>query len=59
MCPSFPFGIEGRILDVTVLIPEHCLSIYFLYEDIQTIIFHHLMSTYLSFSNADNIEKIK
>ena len=29
MCPSFPFGYEGGILDVIVLIPDHCLSIYF------------------------------
>ena len=31
MCPSFPFGIEGVMWDVIVLIPDHCLSIYFLY----------------------------
>ena len=29
MCPSFPFGIEGGVWDVIVLIPHHCLSIYF------------------------------
>ena len=29
MCPSFPFGIEGGMWDVIVLIPFHCLSIYF------------------------------
>ena len=29
MCPSFPFGIEGGMWDVIVLIPDHCLSIYF------------------------------
>ena len=28
-CPSFPFGIEGRMWVVIVLIPDHCLSIYF------------------------------
>ena len=27
--PSFPVGIEGWMLDVIVLIPDHCLSIYF------------------------------
>ena len=27
--PSFPFGIEGGMLGVFVLIPDHCLSIYF------------------------------
>ena len=29
ICPSVPFGIEGRVWDVIVLIPDHCLSIYF------------------------------
>ena len=28
VCPSFPFGIEGGMWDVIVLIPDHCLSIY-------------------------------
>ena len=27
--PSFPFGIEGRMWDVIVLIPGHCFSVYF------------------------------
>ena len=31
VCPSFPFGIEGRTLVVIVSIPDHCLSIYFPY----------------------------
>ena len=30
VCPSFLFGIEGRMWDVIVLISDHCLSIYFL-----------------------------
>ena len=29
VCPSFPFGIEGRMWVVIVLIPDHYLSIYF------------------------------
>ena len=29
VCPSFPFGTEGGIWDVIVLIPDHCLSICF------------------------------
>ena len=29
VCPSFSFGIEGGMWDVIVLIPDHCLSIYF------------------------------
>ena len=30
VCPSFPFGFEGRLWVVIVLIPYHCLFIYFL-----------------------------
>ena len=26
---SFPFGFEGGMWDVIVLIPDHCLSIFF------------------------------
>ena len=29
VCPSFPFGLLGGMWDVIVLIPDHCLSIYF------------------------------
>ena len=29
VCPFFPFGTEGGMWDVIVLIPGHCLSIYF------------------------------
>ena len=29
VCPSFHFGIEVGMWDVIVLIPDHCLSIYF------------------------------
>ena len=29
MCASFPFVCEGRMLDLIVLIPDHCLSVYF------------------------------
>ena len=29
VCPSSPFDIEGRTWVVIVLIPDHCLSIYF------------------------------
>ena len=29
VCPSFPFGLEGRMWDLTVLILDHCFSIYF------------------------------
>ena len=29
MCPSFRFGFEGGIWDLIVLIPDHCLSVYF------------------------------
>ena len=26
----FPFGFEGRMWDLIVLVPDHCLSFYFL-----------------------------
>ena len=26
----FPFGFEGRILDLIVSVPDHCLSFYFI-----------------------------
>ena len=29
-CVLFRFGIEGRTVDVIVLIPDHCFSIYFI-----------------------------
>ena len=27
----FPFGFEGRIWDLIVSVPDHCLSFYFLF----------------------------
>ena len=32
VCPSFPFGIESRMWVVVILIPDHCLSVYYLYK---------------------------
>ena len=29
VCLSFPFVFEGTMWDLTVLIPDHCLPIYF------------------------------
>ena len=29
MCASFPFVFEGEIWDLTVLVIDYCLSIYF------------------------------
>ena len=28
VCPTFPFGFEGGMWDLIVLIPDNCLSIY-------------------------------
>ena len=28
VCASFPFGFEGGMWNLIVLIPDHCLSIY-------------------------------
>ena len=38
----FPFGFEGRVWDLIVSVPDHCLSFYFTirkheYESITTI----------------------
>ena len=30
VCLSFPFGFEGGMWDLIILIPDHCLSIYFI-----------------------------
>ena len=30
----FPFGFEGRMLDLIVSVPDHCLSFYFEYIDL-------------------------
>ena len=30
LCPSFPFGFKGGMWYLILLIPDHCLSIYFL-----------------------------
>ena len=30
VCPSFPLSIEGRMWDVILVIPDHCLSNYFM-----------------------------
>ena len=38
VCPFSPFGIERRIWDVIVLIPDHCLSIYFGFEKLDMTI---------------------
>ena len=37
VCPSFPFGIEGGMWDVIVLIPDHCFSLYFSYHSLVEI----------------------
>ena len=37
----FPFGFEGRIWDLIVSVPDHCLSFYFPYLIIPTMMFIH------------------
>ena len=45
----FPFGFEGRIWDLIVSVPDHCLSFYFdrfclfLYNIVQLIFFSLLI----------------
>ena len=46
VCPSFPFGIEGRMWVVIVLIPDHCLSIYL--EKSITNICHRCLQQFLA-----------
>ena len=31
VCPSFHFGFDGGMWDLIVLIPDYCLSVYFVY----------------------------
>ena len=33
----FPFGFEGRMWDLIVSVPDHCLSFYFTGPDTRTI----------------------
>ena len=28
----YPFGFEGRIWDLIISVPDHCLSFYFAYQ---------------------------
>ena len=35
----FPFGFEGRIWDLIVSVPDHCLSFYFVFYYISTELF--------------------
>ena len=47
MCSSFNFGLEDGMWALNVLIPDHCLSIYFLFW------FHHSYLLDLSFYSDD------
>ena len=33
----FPFGFEGRIWDLIVSVPDHCLSFYFMETGFQAV----------------------
>ena len=46
-CPPFPFGIESRMWDGIVLIPDHCHSVYFL---LVAVILYLLVAHLLSLS---------
>ena len=37
LCASFSFGFKGRMWDLILLIPDHCLSIYFKFVRISFI----------------------
>ena len=32
----FPFGFEGRMWDLIVSVPDHCLSFYFSFSSLKT-----------------------
>ena len=36
----FPFGFEGRIWDLIVSVPDHCLSFYFTIEVMNEVTYH-------------------
>ena len=35
----FPFGFEGRMWDLIVSVPDHCLSFYFRYGHFFSVLF--------------------
>ena len=48
VCVSFPFGFEGRVWDLIVLAPDHCLSFFLLSFDIQsTLNIYNAISKFL------------
>ena len=34
----FPFGFEGRIWDLIVAVPDHCLSFYFVQDNMHVLV---------------------
>ena len=47
VCCYFPLGFEGRMWDLIVSVPDHCLSFYFKasydFSPLYTILSHHLI----------------
>ena len=37
----FPFGFEGRMWDLIVSVPDHCLSFYFVVKTDSQTVFHN------------------
>ena len=33
----FPFGFEGRMWDLIVSVPDHCLSFYFIFVEVYNL----------------------
>ena len=50
----FPFGFEGRMSDLIVSVPDHCLSFYFTHT-IMTLIHHIKELVYHIIRNIHNI----
>ena len=50
----FPYGFEGRMWDLLVLVPDHCLSFYFTVRKIENIQLRHFESSVAQKRNPPN-----
>ena len=42
VCSYFPFGLEGRMWDLIISVPDHCLSFYFVLRYHTVMLYIHL-----------------
>ena len=52
VCPSFPFGFEGRMWDVCVLIPDHSPSLFLYIAPLSNPISKQVNKAFLDFNVA-------